>query len=209
MTKFNKGDKVRFNDKSNTAWYGVEGIVENNNNTYNNNTLRLTIAPTGWASNYKVGDEARISDHYLELVETPFTFKDIQKGDTIRRTATYKGATEVREGVVGSKGSYYWAAEQGNYILAYDTDDAPKDVTLELLNRPEPEPTLLEGTKTGDQLVLTLHNGVSKVYTKKADGDWSTLVFKNGDYSHIGFTWEQDNLERQVESAKSHKLIKA
>jgi hypothetical protein len=210
VTKFNKGDKVRFNDKSNTAWFGVEGIVERPaSGTYGSNTVILTKAATGWASNYTVGSEARLGDYNLELVEPEFSFKDIQVGDTIRRTRKHEGgATEVREGVAGKKGSWYWATKDDQYILAYEDDDRNAAATIELLSRPEPEPTLLEGTKAGDQLVLKLYSGATKVYTRNAKDQWNTLVFKNGEYSHVGFVWDTVDLEGEAKSAKSHKLLK-
>jgi len=209
VTKFNKGDKVRFIDKSNTAWFGVEAIVEQPGGSHSSNILRLTKAATGWASHFTVGSEARISNQYLELVEDTFTFKDIQKGDTIRRTLLNKGgSTEVREGVVGHKGSWYWATKDNQYILAYADDDTNKAVTLELVDRPEPEPTLLEGTKAGDQLVLKLYNGATKVHTRNAKGTWDTIVFRNGEYSHVGFVWDTSDLEGEAVQAKSHKLLK-
>jgi hypothetical protein len=208
VTKFNKGDKVRFTDKSNEAWYGVEGIVEKvGSGFYASNTVILTKAATGWASNYTVGSEARLPDQSLELVEDTFTFTDIQVGDTIRRTQKHGEATDTREGVVGRIGGWYAETKDGSFILAYDTDDKP-EVTLELLNRPEPEPTLLEGTKAGDQLVLKLHNGATKVYTRDAEGEWKTLVFKNGAYSHRGFTWDTEELEREATRAAKVELLK-
>ena len=202
VTKFNKGDKVRFSDKSNTAWFGVEGIVEVPGSGYSNK-LRLTTAATGWASHFTVGSEARISDQYLELVEDTFTFKDIQKGDTIRRTRKHKGgATEVREGVVGKKGSWYWATEDDQYILAYETDTATnkEGVTLELVNRPEPEPTKeeWETAKPGDRLVVKNKEGVTRILTKQADGEWDALLIKPYGVS-VGITRSDQSVKGQLQ----------
>jgi hypothetical protein len=183
VNKFNKGDKVRFIDKSNTAWFGVEGIVESPDNTYGINTIRLTVAPTGWASNFKVGDEAKISDTYLELIPS-FTFKDIQKGDTIRRTEKWDGTgtTKVVEGKVTDV-TYAQAVTAEGLVVGYYRDDKNPHMTLELVNRPEPEPVkeAWETAKPGDQLFTTANDGTNRVLTKQVGDLWNTLIVNNSE----------------------------
>lgn len=157
------------------------------------------------------GEEYTPYSRRLKLVEAPkpFTFKDIQVGDTIRRTLTRKsGAKEVREGTVSQVASWY--AEDEGYLLAYDTDTAEaEDVTLELLNRPEPKPTLLENTKKGDRLVLAKTSGHTKVYTKGKNDQWETLIIKPDGGSYLGAMWSSKELEQLSAGSgtKTYKLI--
>ena len=177
---FKVGDKVAVDmDEPDYTWHATEGIVLEVRGT---NSARVEVTKVGpnhtsgrGYTSLKVGDVHTLC---ALTVIPPFTFADIQVGDTIRRTATFNGATEVREGVVGSKGSYYWANEQGNYILAYNTD-GKEGVTLELLNRPEPEPVKAdwELAKTGDRLVVE-GKETTRILTKQADGLWDTLLIR-------------------------------
>lgn len=207
VTKFKVGDKVEVfqNGLTAPAWVGVQGIVKEVL-SYGYRVELTDVAKTGERAGYR----ARLNGDNLKLVEEPkpFTFKDIQVGDTIRRTLTRKsGAKEVREGTVSRFGSYF--AEDNGYILAYDTDDANHGTTLELVNRPEPKPTLLENTKKGDTLVIAFNNGVTKVYTKGKKGSWTTLVLTGNGKAHTGYTWSSEALEKDVErtSVKAHTLI--
>lgn len=213
VTQFKAGDKVRITNSTGTtisSWIGVEGIVKGNGLYYTHTTLELTTSPN---ESFPVGSKANISTAKLELIEEPsFTFKDIQKGDTIRRTRTFKdGATEAREGVVSSKGSYYWATEDGNYILAYDTDDKNEQVALELVSRPEPEPTLLANTKAGDQLVLNKTSGYVKLYNKVTEDKWRAFIIPPHGDAYKGSTWTTEELEQFAADSgtKSYTLIRA
>jgi len=182
-TTFKAGDKVRvlstgYTDK---AWIGVEGIVQGHGLYANQYKIKLTDPK---ATGLAVGYLANLGGK-LELVEPSFTFADIQVGDTIRRTQTFKsGATEVREGTVGHKASWY-AEDGSDYILAYDTDDKP-EVTLELLNRPEPEPVkeVWEDAKVGDVFKRVNKNGKWSYFIHTGDG-WD-VVYENGCYSKFG-----------------------
>ena len=200
------GDKVRYNG---TLWNNLEGTVSAINGSYidvlvtklHDNAFPHTSLEVGKTLTETCGGKG-VSPSSLEKIEPPFTFADIQVGDTIRRTATYKGATEVREGVVGIKGSYYFANEQGNYILAYDTDGTSSitDVTLELLNRPEPVKEAWETAKAGDRLVVKASNGATRVLTKQKSGEWDTLVITSYGSSHIGFTRTDESLKEDLSS---------
>lgn len=150
------GDKVRFVG-DNADWKGVEGIIEklkNPDGGIYNHQVRLLTEPRN-KKNYfmaNVGDVARLRPENVELVEVdPYTFANVQVGDKIRRTYTFdKGATEVREGVVGRVFNSYKATDKsGELALAYDTDDTNVAVTLELLERPEPE-DVWKDAKAGD-----------------------------------------------------------
>lgn len=122
----------------------------------------------------------------------PFSFKDIQAGDTIRRTKTYKNGTiYMMEGVASYKGSYYWSDKSSYNTLAFEEDDSAKDITLELVNRPEPEPKkteLWEDRKVGDQLALyNKDGGLNRVFTKRSDDRWDTLVLNTSGKMQKGF----------------------
>lgn len=195
MTKFNKGDKVRVTDTGYTdkQWIGIEGIVQGPGRFDSQYEVKLTTSPN---PRFPVGYLANLGGS-LELVEPPFGFKDIQVGDTIRRTQKHsEGATEVREGTVSRVS---WYAEAKGYILAYDTDTAGKEnVTLELLNRPEPEPVKArwETAQKGDWLITEGKNGVKRVHTKKKDGDWASVILNrtlDGKPS-VGFTRSTESL---------------
>lgn len=135
--------------------------------------------------------------------DEPFTFADIQVGDTIRRTQTFKGgATEVREGTVTRTGSGYATTSDFSYILAYAGDTAKEEVTLELLNRPEPEPVkeVWELAKTGDRLVVKNGTGIIRVLTKQADGLWDCLLIRSYG-SSTGITRPDDEVKGQLSNS--------
>lgn len=118
--------------------------------------------------------------------EKPFTYADIQVGDKIRRTRTYKtGELEVREGTVTRKASGY--LDGGSAILAYDTDDAKSTVTLELLERPEPPKPAKpwDYAKPGDVLFRLYKDGVKDTFIKKANGGW-TIFYPAGGTFDVG-----------------------
>lgn len=137
--EFNKGDKVRVIDSGSSSkeWVGVEGIVQGQG--YGSAwKLELTTSPNSY---YPVGAEANIPGYKLELIEAKFTFKDIQKGDTIRRTEKWDstGTVNAVEGVVTHVTNTQASTGEG-LLVGYYRDDENPHMTLELLSRPEPEP---------------------------------------------------------------------
>lgn len=218
--EFSIGDKVRVKGERYTdaAWIGVEGIIEGMPTGQSGNAkVKLTTAtkPGGW-NPQDVGYVARINLSALELVEEPkpFTYADIQAGDTIKRTRTHKsGTVETREGTVvkQSSGEDYW--HDGGTILAYKSDDSMGEVTYELVNRPEPEPEpkLTDGTVKGDQIVVKNSAGHTKVYTRQENDRWTTLVFSagTGGTPHRGFEWSTSTVDMNVKNAQTATLIKA
>lgn len=208
---FTVGDKVRYKGG---LWQNLEGVVSAINGYWIDvRVTKLPDNPSPWSSLTvgktltEVAGGKGIDPGSLEKIETPFTFKDIQVGDTIRRTATYKGATEVREGVVGTKGSYYFANEQGNYILAYDTDGTASitDVTLELLNRPEPEP-VKEAWEDAKVLTRQYDDFPKDTFVREEDGSW-TIHYGKGTATFK--VTASENLADYLEDAKVTVLATA
>lgn len=215
--EFRIGDKVRVTKGAWTdpEWIGVEGIIEELPASAGSvvHKVKLTTSPKGKESRWPVGYIARLGNFELVEEPKPFTYADIQVGDTIKRTRTYKsGTVEVREGTVTAKESDYFA--DGVTVLAYESDDSKDTVTLELVSRPEPvkpEPELTDGTVKGDQIVIRNITGTVKVYTKQENGKWTTLVFPAGKTAsaHRGFEWATQTINDNVRRAETAELIKA
>lgn len=186
---FKVGDKVEF--------------IENYGNYKKGDTVTVTLIRQRLisANGYKGSTEC--FDYRLKLVPPEFTYEDIQKGDTIRRTQTYlSGAKDVREGVAVRQGSYYWADAGRGFILAFDEDTDWEGVTLELLNRPTPpEPKKpWEDAKPGTVLRRTTPtvNGTSLLILQE-NGEW-LIRYSNGGthtpYASIGeYIHESDKIE--------------
>lgn len=192
---FKAGDRVTVKGYPSNSWDGRTGVIDYV--SYGEAIIDFEddkqFKSGGFAFKYLVPAEK----------PKPFTFADIQVGDTIRRTQTLKGgAKEVREGVVGWKKSWYVATADDTYILAYDTDDTlkVKDVTLELLNRPEPElvKEAWETAQKGDRLVVKGQTGATRILTKQKSGSWETLVIPADGVSHIGFTRSDAEVKAQL-----------
>ena len=183
----NVGDKVGVDmDNPDFTWHGTEGIVLEVRSPH---SARVEVTKVGPNHTSTYGKPLKVGDvHTLTALTVipSFTFKDIQVGDTIRRTQTFKsGATEVREGTVEKKASWYVSTDADSYILAYDTDGT-NDTTLELLNRPEPEPVkaVWEDAKDGDVFKrVNKANGVS--YLLRREEDWMFL-YDNGSVATYG-----------------------
>lgn len=205
---FKAGDKVRYTGDCNTfsgrlgGFKPAEGVItEPGSGTTH---LRLTSPVQG----YREGSVVGLFTSNLELITPAFTFADIQVGDKIRRTLTRDtGTTEVREGVVVEKSGLYAldAKHTGragdSYILAYnsDSDPAKPQVVLELLDRPEKEPELWENRKAGDK--ITSYDGagkLSRIFTKREDGDWDTLVLNCEGKIQKGFLRSQRDLSQYI-----------
>ncbi len=130
-------------------------------------------------------------------VTTIISYEDIREGDTIKRTRTYlSGATDTREGVAAHEGDYYWADKDDAFILAYSGDSHNEDTTLELVNRPEPEPAKpWENAVPGT--VLLRHDGEKSPESAKPDhvyklanGDW---LLTYGGATDKSFTFKDEN----------------
>lgn len=202
-TQFKVGDKVAVDmDEPDYTWHGTEGIVKEVRGT---RSARVEVTKVGTNHKNLLGKPLKVGDvHTLTALTVipSFTFADIQVGDTIRRTQTFTGgATEVREGKVDHVKSWYVSAEGDNFIMAYDTDDKP-EVTLELLNRPEPEPVKAdwELAKTGDRLVVKNGKGITRVLTKQVDGLWDCLVIRSYG-SGTGITRPDDEVKGQLNNS--------
>lgn len=169
------GDKVRFIG-GNADWKGVEGTIEkleNRDEYVYNHKVRLTTAPSN-ARSYamSVGALASLKPRDLELVEVkPFTFADIKVGDKIRRTHTFgKGATEVREGVVGRVFNGFKAVDASMELsLAYADDANSFAVTLELLERSEPV-EVWKDAKAGDVFLREDTQGGTTTVARNSKG---------------------------------------
>lgn len=204
MNDFKVGDKVRItsNGYADKEWIGVEGIVEGPGLFPNAGQYKVRLTKT-MTTGKPVGYVANLGRN-LELVETPFTFKDIQEGDTIRRTHVHKdGAKDTREGVAAIKGAYYWATADGSFILAYDSDN--EGVTLELLNRPEPEP-VKEVWEDAKVLTRQYAEFPKDTFVREDDGSW-TIHYGQGDGT---FKIEaSENLNGYFEDAEVKVLAKS
>lgn len=149
---------------------------------------------------------------FLKKVEPAFTFKDIQVGDKIRRTLTRKSGTiEVREGVV-AKMDYRFVLDKGGAVLAYASDAQPfaAEVVLELLDRPKPkEPELWENRKPGDQIATyDLEGKFERVFTKREDGRWDSLVINTAGKLQRGFERSDEDIALHARHhAKSLQLV--
>lgn len=181
VTEYKAGDQVRYDSKgSYPNLDGLEGRVIEGNKSY---TQFRTTKSNG---TYDVG--THLSVHtirctLLEPAQKPFTFEDIQVGDTIRRTRIHAaGSKEVREGVANYKGAYYWAdGITKGFILAYGGEPESDGVTYELLERPEP-PHWTESKPVGSI-------GIGgKVYMKtvtKVEGDKWHVLYHDGTQNYF------------------------
>jgi len=184
---FKVGDKVAVDmDEPDYTWHATEGIVLEVRGT---NSARVEVTKVGPNHKDFGRKPLKVGDVYTLTALTvipPFTFSDIQVGDTIRRTQTFKGgAKEVREGTVEKKESWYVSTADYSYILAYEGDDYQTGATLELLNRPEPEPVkeVWEDAKVGDVFKrVNKSNGVS-FFLREEEG-WKFL-YDNGDVNRF------------------------
>lgn len=192
------GDKVLVDaDKPEATWHNTEGVITELRYA-STHRVKVTKAGPHNADLVGLGKEYTLSN--LTLLPE-FTFKDIQVGDTVRRTRKYEdGSTEVYEGVITKKTAYY--AENDNLTVAYSSDDTREDgsVTLELVNRPEPEPEPVkeawETAKAGDRLVVKGEGG-TRILTKQENGEWETLIVTDGG-SHTGFSRTDSALKVQL-----------
>lgn len=198
MAKFKKGDTVRVAEKDGTtrSWIGTEGVVEREVNDYGTVRVRLT-KPTDIS--YEVGFVANLTESGLELVraaEFPFTFKEIKKGDKIRRTRMYPGgAVEMREGVVNRTDLYF--VSEDNLVLAFDEDDSEDSVTLELLERPEPHWAY---SKPVGSVALDRRFGAS-TYRKVSETEW-VQHFLIADKAHTSTVEKFANELRNLDPSK-------
>lgn len=196
---FNVGDKVRIHNRgsSDKSWHGTEGEVEGlpDGNPWGGKNYRVKLTKAT-APHIPDGYVASLSPGNLELIPEPkpFGFEDIQKGDTVKRT--YKqpdGTVMTREGVVSTINPLHRAVSQSGTTLAFSSDTGDKKVTLELLNRPEPEPVkepeLWENRKAGDKIISYRTDGtLNRIFTKKDTGDWETLIMNDYNILVKGFT---------------------
>ena len=199
MTDFKVGDRVIVDlDTPESAWHKAEGVVVETRNSPHCAKVQIT-------EGFGADSEART---LYNLTLLPFTYEDIQQGDKIRRTKVYADrSTEVREGVAGFKGSYYWANFGENYILAYDTDhEALEGVTYELLERPEPPaPKLWENRKPGDKITTYKAGGtLDRIFTKRDDGRWDTLVISDVGKLQLGFERSDHELSIFLHGKEAH-----
>jgi hypothetical protein len=188
MTDFKVGDKVRYVGNDNPAtfdknWVGIEGEVTE----VHTNIVYMTITkpPKVNSSIYEVGFDIYPSKVNLELIteEETFTYKDIQVCDLIRRTfvrsdgskVIWEG-TAIRKNHVGDK----WMTK-GDNILAHHSDDDFPDITLELLERPEP-PHWTEEKPVGS--VFLYGEGENKALWRKNTEDGWTRKFLINNSSH-------------------------
>lgn len=172
--KLSVGDKVRYKEGGTSdGWAGVEGVLTASGDW--GSTVKVTKTTT--KAELMVGDEYYPYLYNLEKIEETFTFKDIRVGDTINRTRKYPtGALEVREGTVMSQG-YDWVS-QGNFILAYASDDENEQVTLKLIERPEPEQHWTEEKPVGS--IALGGAGTNKLMLKKTtDSCWTRTFLTN------------------------------
>lgn len=193
-TVFKVGDRVRYKKTDEfPRLKGWEAEVVEINLTSKGTTRVRTLKNPGNATGTYAGKTGLYYTNNLELIDSPFTFADIQVGDKIRRTYTREtGTTEVREGVVSRKDESVATDTSkpiGSYILAYssDGDPAKPQVKLELLERPEKELELWEDRKPGDKIVTYLSDGLDRIFTKREDGLWDTLVYTSGKKIGKGF----------------------
>lgn len=197
MTEFKTGDKVRYKNVGNN-WEGLEGVVTQQRG-YLTDVKVTKIAPNLGLLNTdnKVGKTAHLITKNLELVEEgtkAFTFKEIRKGDTIRRTAKSSDGTVITtEGVVYRVDSYE-AQSYAYAILGHHGDDNQfTEVTLELVDRPKPK-KLWEQVEIGNAIVRKDDEGDLTVFTKTGEDQWSSLYLNNNesDFAPSG-TYKRDN----------------
>ena len=198
MTNFKVGDRVVVDlDTPESSWHKAEGVVVETRNSPHYAQVKIT---KGFGAD---GIERTL----YNLTLLPFSYEDIQKGDKIRRTKVYSsGAKDIREGVVGKQGSYYWADENGNFIIAYDSE--PEGTTLELLERPDPPATKLwENRKPGDQIIIYEGGKVDRIFTKREGGNWNTFNVHNDATGGPGFVRADDQVAKFV--TESTELIES
>lgn len=179
-TLFEVGDTVEFREDYDSSKTGDRGTVTKGN-SYFGGLVRVDLGD---------GKKTECFAYRLKKVgaET-FTFKDIQEGDRIRRTYTYiSGAAVSREGVVTDVDANRAQDTKTLLTLAFVSDDSNENVTLELVNRPEPvkEPKLWEDRAIGDKIIRKEATQLT-VFTKTDEDEWESLYLTNGtSKSHTG-----------------------
>jgi hypothetical protein len=184
-----EGDKVRY--ESNGENHEFDGLELTVDKPFAVTGHWVTVTKGNHDSRWTVGKKLTLTTKFLHpILEEPFTYKSIQKGDKIRRTRTYSsGSVEIREGIATDPAfGGYWS--DGQFILAYDSDENNKYVTLELLERPEPpKPVKVEPWDTiGTAGVLYRKNSYAEeldTFVKKADGSW-VIFYPDGGTYNIG-----------------------
>ena len=201
-----EGDKVRVATSGNPDWDGIaEGIITERREK--SNKVKLTKAPNDFY--YKVGDIANLKTDHLVVIDNfprPITFKEIQKGDTIRRTLVKDNGSKVIREAVAENFSTYSVYDTGHETsVANHDDDTNQTVTLELLARPVKEPEIWENRKVGDQISVDRNSSShTRIFTKVDDDKWDTLLvdctgrasngFTRGDAAVAGLlkSWKED-----------------
>lgn len=141
--------------------------------------------------------------------EKPFTFADIQKGDTIRRTETWEtGTVRVYEGVVTDVNSSSAYTAEG-LPVGHCRDKDNKHLTLELVNRPEPEPKLWEKAEVGDSIIREKSHGHPvTIFTKKAEDLWTSIYLHEQKAPEQGYRWNDEEFDDLFKGETLH-LVKA
>jgi hypothetical protein len=188
MTDFKVGDKVRYVGSGAASvshdWIGIEGVVTADKSSFVYVTITKGIPGS---KTYTEGFEIWPYKVNLELIteEEPFTFKDIQKGDLIRRTVIRKdGSKVIWEGVADHVNweKTTWVTEGGNPLWYKSDDTCEGSYTLELLDRPEP-PHWAEAKPVGS--IFLYNKGVNKAIWKKTSETRWERTFIATNISHI------------------------
>jgi hypothetical protein len=207
------GDKVQVDmDTPTASFHGVEGIVAEIIPGKSSGYVRITKSNSKVEGNFPAG--TRMYLYGLTKMEETFTFKDIQKGDKVRRTETWEsGTVKSVEGVVVNLNSSQATTKEG-LTLGYYGDEDNKHMVLELVEKAKPKsPELWENRKAGDKIATysTQDGNLERLLTKREDGLWDTLVMNTIGVLQEGFERSDEevalHITRHSNAAKAH-LVK-
>jgi hypothetical protein len=186
VTDFKVGDTVKVNGSKTTnatKWEGLEYIVTDvepsDNGDYQMVTGKVTCL-NHFAAWTTPGSTVRFKS--TQLYPKPFTFADIKVGDKVRRTQTWAdtGTVKITEGVVDTLTCSNAITKEWIEVGHSDDDKRPSDVTLELLERPEPHFTETAEVGTRYRVRSTFNDKVWFILTKRDNGSWERLTPHSG-----------------------------
>lgn len=125
-------------------------------------------------------------------------FKDIEKGDRIRRITTYAdGGTATYEGTAALSGTFYWDTSE-HLTLAFSDDDEDEETLIELVERPKPELPKVRGTIIKSKKV----RGTEGDFTLILDDEknWrSAVLIKDAEWGGSYYWHGPDSIEEWTE----------
>ncbi|QFG12092.1 Hypothetical Protein OBI_RACECAR_247 [Arthrobacter phage Racecar] len=188
VNSFKSGDKVRYKKVefglSGWNWEGFEGeVIEGGRGHVTFVKCTKPSAVQKHDPKY-IGQEFHLITKNLELVESGdkvMKFKDIEKGDVLRRTVTCTdGSVITTEGTV-TRVTTYDALSAGGVSIVHWSDDNNSRTKIELVSRPEKPKKMWEKAEVGHSIIRKDADGELTVFTKIEEDKWISIYLNNTD----------------------------